>query len=803
MGVVFMSDIQPSGLPESFNQREVDILCLIKQGLTNQEIARKLCLSLSTIKWYNQIIFNKLGVNSRTEAIEKARENGLIDMQTASGLPVPHARHNLPARPNSFIGRQKELAALQRLVQSQDIRLVTILGPSGVGKTRLGLELARRLLPNFRDGAFFVSLAPLNDPAFVASAIAHTFGIREISIHPLQETLSDSLRDRQLLLLLDNFEHLLSAALLVSELLAAAPGLKILATSRAPLRVYGEQLFPLSPLSVPNPENLTHPNNLLRFEGTRLFFERARAVRPDFALSAEDATPVVKICHRLDGLPLAIELAAARVHTLSPAIMAAQFDGREGRFPFQMLAKGARDAPARHQTLHNAIAWSYDLLEADEQALFRRLGVFSGGCTLEAVETVCLGSSAGLDSLVDINLLIQSEVDGERRFGMLEMIRAYALEQLDQGGEAETYRKRHADYYLALVLDCDLKLNTLKDPAWIHVLERERDNMRTALAWGLAPNDLATLEARVKAVHACLNQMHLPLSEQRQWTEKALSRLLEISPPALDREQSLFLSDLMAMAGNTAYFQGDYEAARALLEHGQAIIRAMGDKWRLAGTLTVICWTLLALGEVDAAKVSAEETLSLGREIEDAEMIGNALTHLGYLAGLRRDFDQAESLYAESLVLFREAQKHWWVANALLNIGVVMQERNEQARACEIYREGLVVSYNLGNLSWIGASLEKIARSEAAYGQLRQAALLFAAADALFQSTGYVLEVPDRPGHEKYLALVRNGLDPDSFTAAWAEGQALTLEQAVAEGLGNSESVSLNAMVASTNHKCR
>jgi predicted ATPase/DNA-binding CsgD family transcriptional regulator len=777
-----MGDFQPSRLPEPFNQREVDILCLIKQGLTNQEIARKLYLSLDTIKWYNQKIFAKLGVNNRTQAIEKAQEYGLIEPQAAaSAKPIPHPEHNLPARPNSFIGRKKELASLRRLLQARDIRLVTIVGPSGVGKTRLSLELAHQLASNFRDGAFFISLAPLNDPALVASAIAHVFGIRETSGRPLQEILADSLRERQLLLLLDNFEHLLSAASLVSELLAAASGLKILATSRAPLRVYGEQLFPLPPLSVPDPENLTYPDTLLQFEGTRLFIERVRAVKPDFVLSAEQAAPVAKICHRLDGLPLALELAAARTRTLSPAVMAAQFDGREGRFPFPMLAKGPRDAPARHHTLHSAIAWSYDLLPADEQAVFRRLGVFYGGCTREAAEVVCQGSLLALESLVDMNLLIQSDVEGERRFGILEMIRAFALEQLGLSGEEDTYRKRHAEYYLALALDCDLKLNSLREPAWIHVLERERDNLRTVLAWGLSPNDFASLKARVKAVHTCLGQMHLPLSEQRQWTEKALSRLLEISPPALDREQSLFLSDLMAMAGNTAYFQGDYAAARALLERGQAIIRAMGDKWRLAGTLTVTCWTLLALGEEDSAKASAEEVLSLRHKIEDAEMIGNALTHLGYLAGLRRDFDQAESLYAESLVLFREAQKHWWVANSLLNKGQMMQERNEQARAREIYREGLVVSYNLGDISMFGQSLEKAARSAAAYGQLRQAALLFAAADALFQSTGYVLEVPERPGHEKYLSLVRNGLDPVEFTAAWAEGQALTPEQALAE----------------------
>jgi DNA-binding CsgD family transcriptional regulator len=386
-----MNDIQPSHFPEPFSQREVDILRLIKQGLTNVEIANTLCLSLATIKWYNHIIFEKLGVNNRTQAIEKAQEYGLIEPQNAFSIgKTARLKTNLPARPNSFIGRKKELAALQRLVQTQDIRLITILGPSGVGKTRMSLELARRLMPFFRDGAFFVSLAPLNDAGLVASAIAQVFDIRETNGRPLQEILADSLRGRQLLLLLDNFEHLLPAASSISELLAAVPDIKILATSRTPLQVYGEQLFPLDPLAVPDPQNLPIPENLLKFDGARLFLERARAVRPDFALSAEEAGPVAKICQRLDGLPLAIELAAARTLTLSPAAMAAQFDGRTGRFPFPMLAKGPRDAPARLHTLHNAIAWSYNLLAPDEQALFRRMGVFSGGCTLEAVKAICL-----------------------------------------------------------------------------------------------------------------------------------------------------------------------------------------------------------------------------------------------------------------------------------------------------------------------------------------------------------------------------------------------------------------------------
>jgi predicted ATPase/DNA-binding CsgD family transcriptional regulator len=781
-----MGDIQFSRFPEPFNQREVDILGLIKQGLSNQEIAHKLFLSLATVKWYNHNIFNKLGVNNRTQAIEKAQEYGLIEQIAIPSISTTlRLKHNLPARPNSFIGRKQELTSLRRLFQTKDIRLVTILGPNGVGKTRLSLELAHQLTPNFRDGAYFVSLAPLNDFALVASAIAHTFGIRETSGHTLQDTLADSLREWQLLLLLDNFEHVLPAALLVSELLAAAPGLKILATSRAPLRVYGEQLFPLSPLSVPDPQNQPSHENLLRFDGARLFVERARAVRPDFDLSASNAPHIVKICQRLDGLPLAIELAAARARTLSPAVMAAQFDGREGRFPFQMLAQGARDAPARHQTLHNAIAWSYDLLEVEAQALFRRLGVFAGGCTQDAVEAVCQGSLAALESLVDMNLLIQSEVEGAPRFEMLEMIRAYALEQLDRCGERDLIRQGHADYYLALVETFSSKFNSLNGLVLLDRLKWERNNLRNVLTWSLLESSQHPLPQRIRIVLTWLEAMHLPSGEDRQWIEKALSRLAEYPGASVDREMLMLQADLRVLDGWKVYTEGDYPAARDIWKQALSFTRRLDDKFRLSNVLVGLSWTLVTLGHHRQAKVTAEQALSLGRQIENAWAIGQGLNILGCLELLHGNHDRAESLYAESLDCFKQAQNPSWEAVMLLNIGQSVQDRDDQARARELYLEALSRCWKLVDVWGIGLSLEKVACSAAAYRQYRKAARLFAAAQKLHQSIGYMLEIVERLGHEKYLPLVQHGLSPAEFAAAWAEGQALTLEQAVAEALGN------------------
>jgi predicted ATPase/DNA-binding CsgD family transcriptional regulator len=801
-----MGCFHPSRLSEPLNLREVEILGLIKEGLTNQEIAHRLFLSLDTVKWYNHRIFNKLGVNNRTRAIEKAREYGLIEPRATPSTRIsPLFKHNLPATPSSFIGRKKEIENLQRILQDKDIRLVTILGSSGVGKTRLSLQIAHRLLSRFKDGVFFVSLATLNDPGLVASTIAQVFSLRETGTQPIQEILVDSLRDRQLLLVLDNFEHLLPAALLVSDLLAVAPGLKILATSRAPLHLYGEHLFPLPALSLPDPGNILSCEDLLQFESVQLFSERARAVHPGFTLSIENSADVVKICQRLEGLPLAIELAAVRANLLPPGVIAAQFDGQEGHFPFELLSKGPQDAPARHQTLHNAIVWSYDLLKAEEQVLFRRMGVFAGGCTLEAIETICLDAEktgnmgileseaaqyskiseipARLDSLVEKNLLIQSMIHDERRYTMLEMIRAYALEQLEHSGERELTRQRHAEYYLALAEAYNSKLNSLDGLVWLNRLERERDNLRNVLAWGLSTNLSFPLEQRLRVVSDQLGSMQLPSSEDRQWLEKALARLAENPAASIDREQRLLQADLWGQAGTTAYFQGDYYAARGFLERGLTIFQELDDKQRYSSKLIVYCWTLLALSKPRLAKARAEQALSLGRELEDTRIIAHALNHLACLAEFQGRYDQAESLLAESQECFRQSREPFWESMVFMNIGQVAQCRNDQVRARKLYQEGLAHCWQLTNLWGIGMGLERVARSAAAYGQLRQAAHLFAAAENLFQSLGIALEAHEWPGHETYLSLVREGLDPASFATAWAEGQALPLEQAVTEAL--------------------
>src|SRR5690606_27967686 len=443
-----------AGLPsqpllEPLSEREQEILVLMAEGLSNREIAQSLVLSVGTVKWYAKQLYSKLGVSNRTSAAARGRELGLLyDGDAATSRPAARTpvqvAHNLPAQVTSFVGREQEIAeVLERIARH---RLVTLVGPGGVGKTRLALQVAGRLVERFADGVFFVDLAPLSNPERIPETIAAVLDLHETPGRPIDETLRASLRDRQLLLLLDNFEHLIEAAPLVTDLLATAPGLRFLVTSRAVLHLYGEHVYEVPPLSLPalDPSTAGVPDS----EAVRLFVQRARAAGAELELTGEALQQIAAICIRLDGLPLAIELAAARTRLFSPEKLleklAASFDTLRG---------GPRDRHERHQTLRATIDWSYNLLDTEEQRLFARLSVFMGGRTIEAVEEVCapdlrLDVVDGLESLLDKSLLRQVEgPEREPHFRMLETIYEYASEKLDELGETEMVRRRHAEYF--------------------------------------------------------------------------------------------------------------------------------------------------------------------------------------------------------------------------------------------------------------------------------------------------------------------------------------------------------------------
>ena len=610
--------------------------------------------------------------------------------------------HNLPTQPTPLIGREREVAAVRECLLRDGARLLTLTGPGGTGKTRLGLQAAAELVDDFADGAWFVALAPVADPDLVASTVAQALGVQEEAGRPLAASLRQHLAAKELLLLLDNFEQVLEAAPLVAEVLAAAPGVRVLVTSRARLQVRGEREFPVPPLALPDPARLPPAERLTQYEAVRLFVERALEVRPDFAVTNENAPAVAEVCHRLDGLPLAIELAAARAKVLPPQALLARLEHR-----LNVLTGGARDLPARQQTLRAAIDWSHDLLPEAERVLFRRLAVFVGGCTLEAAEAVCNPEDDlevevldGLASLVDKSLLRRdAAAAGESRFGMLETIREFALERLADSGEEATIRRVHAGHCLALVEEVAPNTWGSEQARWLERLEAELGNLRAALEWAI--DRAETLTALTLGI--CLEKLWDTrgyLSEGRQWLERASALPMDGIRPG-SRAQAL------SNAGSLAQAQGELEGARALQERALAIIRAVDTEGGRRGTAHV----LNRLGIVEYLQGNREradalqtEALARFRELDDQAAIATTINNLGVTAESRGDFARARGFYEEALALMREAGDTQSIAIYLANIGGIAAVQGDFDRAEALVTESLVLYREIGDRSNIAHS---------------------------------------------------------------------------------------------------
>jgi len=731
-------------------------------------------------------------------------------------------RHNLPAQPTALISREAEVAAVCVLLRKPEVRLLTLTGPGGTGKTRLGLQIAAELLDDFRDGVFFVPLAPITDPTLVISAIAATLGVKEAGGQPLLEMLTTALRDKPLLLLLDNFEQVLAAAARIAELLAAAPHLKVLVTSREMLHIYGEREYPVPTLSLPDMRRLPPIARLTQYAAVRLFIERAQAVRPDFAVTTANAPAVAEICTRLDGLPLAIELAAARIKLFPPQSLLARLDNR-----LKLLTGGARDLPARQQTIRNAIDWSYHLLDAGEKKLFTRLGVFVGGCTLEAAEAVCnvdgdlpMDVVDGIAALVDQSLARQNEEpNGEPRFVMLETIRAYALERLADGGELDTVRRQHLDYYLALAEQAGLELDGAQQRVWLARLRQDYDNLRAALGW-IIEQDAAELGLRLARALEEFWFLAGYISEGVRWATALVAQARAAWPAEL-RAQAL------GIAGFMAWQQGDYAAARGPLEESAAIYRRLGDKRNLAGTLNLLGRTLLFQGEHAWGRAILEENTALSQEISDVSAlagslqgrayvamdqadyraarlfleqclsisqtsgdqwgIAQALNDLGDVARCEDDYAQATTLYQQSLTLFHAQGIHVEIAAVLHNLGYVALAQGDQQRARAHFAESLALHREQGNRPGMLECLAGFGALVAAQGQPRRATILFGAIAALRAALRAPMWPAERVEYERHLAGVRGALDDGAWQAARAEGGDMTLEEAIAYGLGEDD----------------
>jgi predicted ATPase/class 3 adenylate cyclase len=727
--------------------------------------------------------------------------------------------HNLPAQLTPLIGRLEEITEVCDRLRGDSVRLLTLTGPGGTGKTRLALQVAAELLDDFADGVFFVDLAPMSDPALVGSTIAATLGVQENGEQPLLERLKAYLHSKQLLLFLDNFEQIVEAAPLVEELLVAAANVKVLITSREVLHLYGEHEFTVPPLAVPDLTRLPPLDRLSQYDAVRLFIERAQAAKSDFMVTNANAPTAAEICHRLDGLPLAIELAAARSKLFAPDALLARLNNR-----LQVLTGGARTLPVRQQTLRNTIAWSYELLDTSEQILFARLGVFVGGCTLEAAEAICntdddLGIAVldGLAALIDKSMLRQEQREaGEQGFTMFETIREYALEQIAARGELAEMQRYHATYYSKLAERAELALGGAQQTAWYARLEIENDNIRAALRWALA-HDALHMAMQLGGSLGQFWHIHSHISEGRHWLEQLLARAS--ATPSLPHAKLLFWDGVLAQA------QCDYAQASKRFEESLALRRQAGDRLGMAGALSRLGmvaqvrddpgkarrlfeeslalnrelgntrgtgWEVLHLGELSllwnhgpaAAQAQFEESLNNLRAVEDTFGIALALRSLGdvhfYAEG---NLVAARTRYEESLKLIKELGDRWGIGEAYQILALVALEQNELGQAAGHLTASLECARELGDSWGIIVCIDGFARLAQAHGRLEQAARLFSAAESLSSSMKRCFTPVERAIIERHIAELHLQLDPVAFNSAWVAGQALSREQAVGEAL--------------------
>jgi predicted ATPase/DNA-binding CsgD family transcriptional regulator len=672
---------------------------------------------------------------------------------------------SLPVPPTSFVGREREAEQISALLRQDDVRLVTLTGPGGVGKTRLALRVAEALAAEFADGAVFVPLAAVADPDLVTPTIAQALGLRDAGQRSPADRLADALRERRLLLVLDNFEHLLAAAPLVADLLARCPRLAVLATSRAPLRLAAEHVFPVPPLGVPDEAGAT-AEVTGGSDAVRLFAARARAARPDFAMTDANAPAVAAIVRRLDGLPLAIELAAARLAALPPQALLARLDRR-----LALLTGGPRDAPDRQRTMRAAVAWSYDLLTPDEQALFRRLAVFAGGFTLDAAAAVAgdgVDVLDGVASLVAASLLQSVEgPEGEARYGMLETIREDGLERLTAGDE-EIVRAAHAAYYAAMGDEIGASAYGHPTP-FVDRLAAEADNLRTALGWAATRTDVET-GLRLARAFAALAFGRGWLAEGRTW----LLRLLGAGAAPLLRARALI------DAGWLALLQGDATAALAAATDAAALCgdAAPAD---LANALSLHGCALAAEGDVEGGRRLLAEALALAQgHAADARSVALILNHLGLMAAITGDPVAADARYEEALALLGPGED---AVRALLlgNLSAVARDRGDLGRVAAINRELLPLLPRLRSphleqgVVWDAAEIAAVERRP------EQAARLLAASLRIARDAGYGLLSFNEDDLARLRAAIEAQLSRGAVATAWAAGEAMPAEAALAE----------------------
>ena len=745
--------------------------------------------------------------------------------ETPTDTPSAGPLWRVPAILMPLVGREQDLSSICALLSRPEVRLVTLLGVGGIGKTSLALQVAIQMRDHFADGVCLVALAPLNDPALMLSSIVYELGIQVVGAQPLLETVKAWLRDKHLLLLLDNFEQIVTAAPMLEDLLAACQKLTILVTSREVLHLKVEHLYLVPPLALPDLSRLPDDEDLAQYASVSLFVQRAQAIKPDFKLTRTNAGAIAELCVRLDGLPLALELAAARIRLLPPQALLARLSQR-----FQVLTGGPRTMPERQQTLRNTIKWSHDLLDANERRLFQQLSIFVGGWTLEAAEAVCNAINdpptdllQGVTSLLDKSLLQQIGQEGEEpRLVMLETIREYGLERLAASGELEVTRQAHAEYYLKLAEEAEQKLKSTQQVIWLERLELEHDNLRAALNW-LVERQEVEMALRLGTALCLFWTMHGHVSEGRPLLESILSSSstetvsLPVRAQALNgagglasnqgdygRAKALYQESLQLSqkSGNrrgiaasinglafVAMAGGDYTSASAMFEESLVLLRELGDRWNLADTLYYSA--LAATFRIDrtdtaAARSMVEESLVISRELGNRRSQAYSLNLLGFLSMLQGQGAVACSLIEESLAIHKALGDRQGIGYTSTTFGWYSLSQGDYVTARAHYEKGLAIMIELNDKWFVAVSLEGLAiaaaqsSTEGSLAGALWAARLWGTAQALREAIGVPLRSFERAINEWGIAAIRTQLGEEAFAAAWAEGRTMTPAQAFA-----------------------